>query len=43
MARKYIYLIEKIKDGPDWNAGMRIWALAPCSGWRVIEKKRYFR
>lgn len=39
MARKYIYLLECIRDGADWEKGMRIWAHAPCVGWRIVEKK----
>lgn len=38
MSRKYMYLLERIKDGRDWKKGMRIWAEQPCTGWRVIEK-----
>lgn len=33
-----MYLLERIKDGHDWQAGMQIWASHPCSGWRVIKK-----
>lgn len=41
MARKrYLYLLERIKDGCDWEKGMRIWAHKPCTGWRVICKER---
>lgn len=35
-----LYLIEKIKDSRDWPAGCRIWAYAPCKGWRVIRKMK---
>lgn len=35
-----MYLLERIKDGNDWKAGMRIWADNPCKGWRIIEKVR---
>ena len=38
MSRKYMYLLERIKDGKDWSKGMRIWYIHPCTGWRVIEK-----
>ena len=38
MVRKYMYLLERIKDGADWESGMRIWANSPCTGWRVIKK-----
>lgn len=40
MARKYMYLLERIRDCADWEKGMRIWADAPCSGWRVVMKSR---
>ena len=40
MARKYVYLIERIRDGADWPAGTRIWADAPCTGWRVVGKMK---
>lgn len=33
-----MYLLERIKDGADWKAGMRIWASHRCKGWRVVEK-----
>lgn len=36
--KKYIYLIEKIKDGTDYKKGDRIWADMPCKGWRIIRK-----
>lgn len=35
---KYKYLLERIKDGNDWEKGMRIYAERPCKGWRVIAK-----
>ena len=39
MARKrYIYLLENIRGGRDWPKGCRIWADAPCTGWRGIDK-----
>lgn len=40
MARKYMYLLEKIKDGTTYKKGEKIIAYAPCTGWRVIEKIR---
>ena len=36
--RKYVYLLERIKDGRDWEKGARIWANSPCTGWRIIMK-----
>lgn len=37
MARKkYMYLLERIKDSRDWPEGCRIWAWQPCAGWRVV-------
>lgn len=40
MARKrFIYLLERIRDSRDWPKGCRIWADMPCTGWRVIKKK----
>lgn len=36
--RKYMYLLERIRDGRDWKKGERIWAESPCTGWRVIER-----
>lgn len=36
-----MYLLERIKDGIDWKAGMRIWAAQPCKGWRIIKKIKY--
>ena len=41
MARRYQYLLECIRDGVDWEKGMRIWAYSPCPGWRVIKKIPY--
>ena len=39
MARKrYMYLLERIKDGTDWEKEMRILADSPCVGWRIINK-----
>lgn len=36
--RKYMYVIERIKDSRDWPKGIRITADRPCKGWRVVEK-----
>lgn len=38
MRRKYMYLLERIRDCIDWKEGMRIWAHSPCVGWRIIKK-----
>lgn len=38
MARKYMYLLEAIRDGVDWEKGMRIWAHSPCTGWSIVKK-----
>lgn len=38
MAKKYMYLLERIRDGVNWEKGMRIWANSPCTGWRVVMK-----
>ena len=35
-----IYLLERIRNGRDWEKGMRIWADQPCKGWRIIAKRR---
>lgn len=40
MARKYMYLLERIRDGADWKSGDTIWATHPCTGWRVVRKMR---
>ena len=40
MARKWQYLLERIRDGADWESGMRIWTDSPCAGWRVVAKVR---
>lgn len=40
MTRKYKYLLERIRDGRDWKKGDRIWAEAPCTGWRIVRKMR---
>ena len=36
--RKYMYLLERIKDSIDWPKGIQIWAEHPCKGWRIVEK-----
>ena len=33
---RYLYLIQKLKDGHDYKKGMTIWA----KGWRIIKKVR---
>ena len=38
MRKKYMYLLEKIRDSHDWPKGSRIWAEHRCTGWRVIGK-----
>lgn len=40
MEKKYLYLLERIKESRDWPAGARIWATAPCAGWRIVSKTR---
>ena len=40
MAKKYMYLLERIRDGTDWRKGERIWADSPCTGWRIIKRIR---
>lgn len=40
MARKYMYLLERIRDGNDWKKGDKIWATHPCTGWRIVKKER---
>ena len=41
MARKkYMYLLERIRDGATYRKGERIWAYSPCTGWRVLEKQK---
>lgn len=36
----YLYLIMALKDGSDYEAGMTIWAHAPCKGWRILKRIR---
>jgi hypothetical protein len=36
--RKYMYLLERVKDSRDWPKGCRIWACSPCSGWQIVKK-----
>lgn len=38
MSKCYMYLLEKIRDGTDWQKGMRIWAKHKCAGWRVVRQ-----
>lgn len=38
MRKRYMYLLENIRGGRDWPKGCRIWADAPCTGWRVVQK-----
>lgn len=38
MRKRYIYQLERIRDSHDWPKGCRIWADAPCAGWRVVQK-----
>lgn len=38
MRKRYMYLLERIRDGADWQKGSRIWAESPCTGWRVVQK-----
>lgn len=34
----WIYVLERIKDSPQWPAGTVIHAHERCKGWRVIKK-----
>lgn len=36
--KRYVYLLERIKDSENWPKGIRIWAHSPCVGWRIIKK-----
>ena len=38
MRKRYMYLLERIRDSHDWPRGCQIWAEDPCAGWRVIQK-----
>ena len=38
MRKRYMYLLECIRDGTDWQKGDLIWATHRCTGWRVIQK-----
>ena len=38
MTRKYMYLLERIRDGANWEKGDKIWGHSPCTGWRVVRK-----
>ena len=37
MRKRYMYLLERIRDGTDWQKGMRIWAEHKCTGWKVVK------
>lgn len=34
----WIYILERIKDSPQWPKGSVIHARSQCKGWRVIGK-----
>ena len=34
----WIYVLERIKDSPQWPAGTVIHAHRRCKGWRVVDK-----
>lgn len=36
--RKYVYLIERVKDSIDWPKGIQIWSTRPCPGWKIVHK-----
>lgn len=36
--KRYMYQLERIRDGRDWSKGCRIWADHPCVGLRVVQK-----
>lgn len=36
--KRYMYLLERIKDSYDWPKGITIWANHKCPGWRVLKK-----
>lgn len=36
--KRYKYLLQRIKDSHDWPKGCTIWADAPCTGWKTIQK-----
>lgn len=38
MRKHYMYLLERIRDSPDWPKGTRIWAEHRCTGWRVVDR-----
>ena len=38
MSKRYMYLLERIRDSHDWPKGSRVWAEHRCTGWRVVEK-----
>lgn len=38
MRKRYMYLLERIRDSRDWPKDCRIWTNQPCTGWRVIKR-----
>ena len=38
MRKRYMYLLEKIRDGTDYPKGIQIWAEHRCTGWRVVDR-----
>ena len=38
MKKRYMYLLERIRDSLDWPKGARIWAKHRCTGWRVVDR-----
>lgn len=38
MRRRYMYKLQRIRDSYTWPKGSVIWALQPCTGWRVVGK-----
>lgn len=38
MSKRYMYLLERIRDGTDYPKGTRIWAEHRCTGWRVVDR-----
>lgn len=38
MRKRYMYLLEKIRDGTDYPKGIQIWAEHKCTGWRVVDR-----
>lgn len=37
MSKRFMYLLEKIRDGTDYPKGIRIWTDHKCTGWRVVK------